>query len=480
MHCQREIRETGMFGERFAQQAHRACVDGIAMSAVGHAANTIFQPACRAEFADQMAAGRIDVIVPGVLALAVVSTAFTGQAIATGFDRRYGVLRLLGVTPLGSRGLLVAKAVAVAGVVAVQTLVLGGLGLLVMADRLGGDSADAFTPMGAASPGSDLEAQAARKGWSTTEVFPLALFALAGMLLFPAANDLLTMFVALELLSLPLYLMSGLARRRRLLSQEAALKYFLLGAFSSAFFLFGAALMYGYAGSVRFDRIAAAIGGADAQTESLLLPAVVLLLVGVLFKVGAVPFHSWTPDVYQGAPTPVTGFMAACTKAAAFGAMLRLVYVGLAADRWDWRWGLIAVAALTMVVGSVLTVVQRDVKRLLAYSSIAHAGFIMVGVVGAYTLQTGQRPDQTGSVSSVLIYLAGYGLATIGFFMVILMVRKAGGESTEIDSWAGLGRRHPMLGALIVLFMLSFAGIPATAGFTGKLFVFLAGWRGGC
>src|SRR5699024_7634474 len=168
---------------------------------------------------------------------------------------------------------------------------------------------------------------------ATTEVFPLALFGLAGMLLFPAANDLLTMFVALELLSLPLYLMSGLARRRRLLSQEAALKYFLLGAFSSGFFLFGAALLYGYAGSVNLPEIATATAASTGEFEGLLLPGIALVIIGVLFKVGAVPFHSWTPDVYQGAPTPITAFMAACTKAAAFGALLRLLYVGFETTR---------------------------------------------------------------------------------------------------------------------------------------------------
>ena len=200
------------------------------------------------------------------------------------------------------------------------------------------------------------------------------------MLLFPAADDLLTMFVALEVLSLPLYLLCGLARRRRLLSQEASLKYFLLGAFSSAFFLFGAALLYGYAGSVRLSGIADGDHPAVRHGRPAAL-GVALVSVGLLFKVGAVPFHSWTPDVYQGAPTPVTGFMAACTKVAAFGALLRLFYVGVAGSRWDWQPVLWAVAILTMVVGSVIAITQTDIKRLLAYSSIAHAGFILTGVL---------------------------------------------------------------------------------------------------
>src|SRR5690349_20406403 len=236
-------------------------------------------------------------------------------------------------------------------------LVLGLLAVLTMAGETSPDST-AFTAQASTTPGSPEEASASRLGLVQTEVYPLLLLSLVGMLLFPAANDLLTMFVALEVFSLPLYLLCGLARRRRLLSQEASLKYFLLGAFSSAFLLFGSALLYGYAGSLYIADIATAVRTANGALEGLLLPGVVLVLVGLLFKVGAVPFHSWTPDVYQGAPTPVTGFMAACTKVAAFGAILRLVYVGVQASRWDWRAGVIAVAALTMVVGSVLSVTQ--------------------------------------------------------------------------------------------------------------------------
>ena len=342
-------------------------------------------------------------------------------------------------------------------------LVLGLLGLLVMADRLGGESADAFTPMGAASPGSALEAQAARKGWATTEVFPLTLFALAGMLLFPASNDLLTMFVALEVLSLPLYLMSGLARRRRLLSQEAALKYFLLGAFSSGFFLFGAALLYGYAGSLHLADIAAATGTSSGALEGLLLPGVAMVLIGLLFKVGAVPFHSWTPDVYQGAPSPVTGFMAAATKAAAFGALLRLVYVGLETTRWEWRAGVIAIAALTMIVGAVLSVTQTDVKRLLAYSAISHAGFILVALLAF---------DVT-AVAGVLFYVVAYGISTIAAFAIVHLVRERDAEATHLSQWAGLGQRHPWVAASFSLLMLAFAGIPLTSGFTAKVAAFM-------
>lgn len=341
-------------------------------------------------------------------------------------------------------------------------LVLGFLGVLAMAERLGGDTADAFTPMGSASPGSGLEQQAAREGFATTEVFPLVLFSLAGMLMFPASGDLLTMFVALELLSLPLYLLCGLGRRRRLLSQEAALKYFLLGAFSSAFYLFGAALLYGYAGTVRLAGIAEATRTSTGEFEGLLLPGVALVLVGLLFKVGAAPFHSWTPDVYQGAPTPVTGFMAAATKAAAFGALLRVIYVGFEGSRWEWQLAVAVIAALTMIVGAVLSVSQTDVKRLLAYSSVAHAGFILVAVLAF---------DVT-AISGVLFYLVAYGASTIAAFAIVNLVRERDSEATHISQWAGLGRTHPVAATAFGFLMLAFAGIPLTSGFTAKVAAF--------
>ncbi|MGB2721961.1 MAG: NADH-quinone oxidoreductase subunit NuoN, partial [Rhodococcus sp. (in: high G+C Gram-positive bacteria)] len=230
---------------------------------------------------------------------------------------------------------------------------------------------DSFTPQASTTPGSVAEKEAIDAGVAQTEVFPLAMFAIGGMLLFPASTDLLTMFVALEVLSLPLYLLCGLARRRRLLSQEAALKYFLLGAFSSAFFLFGVAFLYGYAGTVRLDGIADAIA-VDGQGRSLALIGTALLAVGLLFKVGAVPFHSWIPDVYQGAPTPVTALMATVTKVAAFGAILRIFGMARPGLESSGRPMLWVVAIATMVLGSVVAVTQTDVKRMLAYSSVAH------------------------------------------------------------------------------------------------------------
>jgi NADH-quinone oxidoreductase subunit N len=342
-------------------------------------------------------------------------------------------------------------------------LALSVISVLTMAERFDGAGADAFTAQGASAPGSAQEAAAVRAGASTTEVFPLMMFAVVGMLLFPAAGDLLTMFVALEVLSLPLYILSGLASRRRLLSQEASLKYFLLGAFSSAFFLFGSALLFGYAGSMNLGDIATAIG-TQSGMDGLLVPGVLLVLVGLLFKIGAVPFHSWTPDVYQGAPTPITGFMAACTKVAAFGAILRFVYVGVADSRWDWAPALWAVAILTMVLGAVLSVTQTDIKRLLAYSSIAHAGFVLTGLLAF---------DKVG-VSAVMFYVVAYGFSTIAAFAIVSLVRDGGSEATHLSQWAGLGKNHPVVAGVFAFLLLAFAGIPLTSGFTAKYAVFSA------
>ncbi|RII22200.1 NADH-quinone oxidoreductase subunit N [Streptomyces sp. YIM 130001] len=363
-------------------------------------------------------------------------------------------------------------------------LLIGLVSVFTFAERrldpeVHGNRVDSFAAQGAAVPGSEGEQAAVKAGFATTEVFPLVLFAIAGLLVFPAANDLLTLFIALEVFSLPLYLLCALARRKRLMSQEAAVKYFLLGAFSSAFLLFGVALLYGYAGTVNYAGIAEVVDGTIqnidpvlAETmgnDVLLLIGAAMILMGLLFKVGAVPFHMWTPDVYQGAPTPVTGFMAAATKVAAFGALLRLLYVVLPGLRWDWRPVMWGVAIITMLLGAIVAITQTDIKRLLAYSSIAHAGFILAGVIAT-------SPD---GVSSVLFYLGAYSFVTIGAFAVVTLVRDAGGEATHLSKWAGLGRRSPMVAAVFAVFLLAFAGIPLTSGFTGKFAVFKAAAEGG-
>ena len=428
-------------------------------------------------------------IVFGVAVAGVLVEAFVGR------KARYHVQLVLAVGGLVAALAAVAKEwidlgplvghTAVGGAVALDKpalflqgtlLLVGILGTLLIAERRiasevdvddGASGLDAFTPMASAVPGSVAERLATKAGVAQTEIFPLTMFALGGMMLFGAADDLLTMFVALEVFSLPLYLMCGLARHRRLLSQEAALKYFLLGAFSSAFFLYGIALLYGYSGGLSLS------GVRDASTSgstSLALVGIGLLSVGVLFKVGAVPFHSWIPDVYQGAPTPVTAFMAAATKIAAFGAMLRIFYVALPGFRDDWRplmWG---VAILTMVIGTVTAVSQTNVKRMLAYSSVAHAGFILVGVIAL----------TDSGVAATLFYLFAYGFSTLGAFAVVSVVRNAAGEEeTDMSRWAGLGRRHPLVGVVFSLFLLAFAGIPLTSGFVSKFAVFKAAAEGG-
>ncbi|MCB7136840.1 NADH-quinone oxidoreductase subunit NuoN [Cellulosimicrobium marinum] len=413
-----------------------------------------------------------------------------------------------GVRVLGGSLVVDHFGLAVQGTVAV----LAFLALLVIADRTS-TGQDAFAPTAAAVPGSPYEDLARRKGLEQTEVYPLVLFAVGGMMIFPSTGNLLVLFVALEVLSLPLYVLSAMARRRRLLSQEASFKYFLLGAFASALLIFGVALIYGYAGSVDLARIQQVIATGEtpvADMTGLVLVGLLLVLAGLLFKVGAAPFHAWTPDVYQGAPTPVTGFMAACTKAAAFGALLRVLYsvsIGLVYGAPDVREHLFValwvVALLTMVVGTAVGAVQTDVKRLLAYSSIAHAGFILVGVVGFNQL----------ALRATVFYLLVYGLATVGAFAVVTLVREkaparvpalvgaaastttdaqtpdnpsdAGpddgavlGEATHLAQWAGLGRRSPWLAGTFALFLLSMAGIPLTAGFIAKFSAFGAAIAG--
>ena len=325
-----------------------------------------------------------------------------------------------------------------------------------------------FTALAAALPGSEEERKAIHTGNQVTEVYPLTLFAVAGMMLFPVASDLITLFVALEMLSLPLYLMAGLSRRRRLASQEAALKYFLLGSFSSAFFLFGAAYLYGFSGSLTFAGIQQSIVGGSGN-DVLLLIGMAFLSIGLLFKVGAVPFHAWSPDVYQGAPTPVTAFMAAATKVAAFGAMLRIYYTVFANAQWSWTTMLSGIAIITMLLGSLVAITQRDVKRMLAYSSIAHAGFLLAGIIAL---------NKSG-LDATIFYLFAYGVATVGAFGVVTLVRDSTGEVTDLNRWKGLGKRSPFAATTFAFFLLAFAGIPLTSGFIGKFSIFSAAYESG-
>jgi NADH-quinone oxidoreductase subunit N len=339
--------------------------------------------------------------------------------------------------------------------------VLGLVALLLIAER-SVEPGGAFVTQASVAVGTPADReQSGQPG--ATEVYPLTLFALGGMMMFVAANDLLTLFVALEVFSLPLYLLCGLARRRRLLSQEAAVKYFLLGAFASAFFLYGVALLYGFAGTVQFARLRQAVGDPD-RNATLLVLGLSMLVVGLLFKAAAVPFHVWTPDVYQGAPTPITALMAACTKAAAFGGLLRVLVIAFPVGAVDWRPVLVVIAIATMLVGAILAVTQTDIKRLLAYSSIANAGYALTGVLAL-------SPE---GIAGTMFYVVAYGFAVLAAFGIVTLVRDPDGEATHLSRWAGLGRRSPLFAALFTFLMLAFAGIPLTSGFTSKFAVFSA------
>ncbi|HEY2203827.1 MAG TPA: NADH-quinone oxidoreductase subunit NuoN [Pseudonocardia sp.] len=339
-------------------------------------------------------------------------------------------------------------------------LTLGGV--LLIADR-SVEPGGAFVTDGPVPTGTPQDRITAGRAGMQTEVFPLTLLALSGMMAFCSANDLLTMFVALEVLSLPLYLLCGLARRRRLLSQEAAVKYFLLGAFASAFFLYGVALLYGYAGSVKLADIATA-SAASLRSDTLLFGGLALLIIGLLFKASVGPFHTWTPDVYQGAPTPVTAFMSAATKVAAFGAILRVLTVGFGVTRWEWRGVLWAVAIVSMLLGAVIGLTQTDVKRMIAYSSVAHAGFILIGAISI----------SAAGLSGTMFYLLTYGFTTLAAFGVVSLVRDGDGEATHLSQWAGLAKRSPVTAGVMTFLLLALAGIPLTSGFTGKFAVFSA------
>jgi NADH-quinone oxidoreductase subunit N len=306
-----------------------------------------------------------------------------------------------------------------------------------------------------------------REGIESGEFYLLVMLSAVGMVLMAAATDLILIFLALETMSLSLYVLAGFFRRR-LEGGEASMKYFLLGAFASAFFLYGIALVFGATGSTNLDAIPVAIA-AGRGSDPLLVIGAGLLLVGFGFKISSVPFHMWTSDVYEGAPTAVTAFIATGSKAAAFAALLRVVNASGRAAPLDWSAIFWILAVLSMTVGNVIAIAQQNVKRLLAYSSIAQVGYMLVGVVAGGALGNG----------SVLFYLLVYTFTTAGAFGVVLLLERDGREAVRLEDYGGLAARHPLLALALTLFLLSLIGIPPTAGFVGKFALFASGVRAG-
>ncbi len=306
-----------------------------------------------------------------------------------------------------------------------------------------------------------------QRGQESGEFYILVVFAAVGMVVMASANDLIVIFLGLETMSLALYVLAGFFRNR-IEAGEASMKYFLLGAFASGFFLYGIALIYGSTGSTNLDKVGAAVA-AGASRDPLLLVGSGLLVVGFGFKISSVPFHMWTADVYEGAPTSVTAFIATGSKAAAFGAFLRVFLGTLRPLQPDWALMLWGLAVLSMTVGNVVALAQQNLKRMLAFSSIAHVGYMLVGMVAGGALGNG----------SVLFYLLVYTFTTAGAFGVILLLERGGEEAVRVKDTAGLATRHPLLALSLTIFLLSLIGIPPTAGFVGKFYLFGAAVRTG-
>jgi NADH-quinone oxidoreductase subunit N len=302
-----------------------------------------------------------------------------------------------------------------------------------------------------------------REGLPRGEYYSIMLFSIAGMMLMGSATDLLVVFLALEVLSLGVYVLTGI-KRTSAAGAEAAFKYFLLGAFSSAFFLYGIAFTFAVTGTTALEQIGTALAARSMNPGILMVLAVGLLLVGFAFKVSAVPFHMWTPDAYEGAPTVVTGFMSTGVKAAAFAALVRVFPWALEPMREQWIPIVWVVAALSMILGTVVGVTQSNVKRMLAYSSIAHAGYLLVGVVAATAAGT----------AAILFYLLAYAVTNLGAFGVIALMGTRDRPHDALSDFAGLWNRRPALAAMMTVFLLSLGGVPPTAGFIGKWYIFTA------
>src|SRR5213592_1776787 len=298
-----------------------------------------------------------------------------------------------------------------------------------------------------------------RENMNHAEFYALLLFATAGMLMMSGSNELMMIFLGLEILSIATYVMAGF-RRTDLKSNESALKYFLLGSFSSAFFLYGVALIFGATGSTNLLVIADALRSSEIQISLVSLSAA-LMLIALCFKVAVAPFHVWTPDVYEGAPTPVTGFMSVGPKAAGFAVLFRVFLTAFPTIEDRWTSAIWLVAALTMVLGNVIALFQANIKRMLAYSSIAHAGYVTVAFAAA---------SERGS-SAALFYLLAYSLMNLGAFAIVTILSRSEDKMVNLTDYAGLGTKRPGLAAVLSLFLLSLAGVPGTAGFAGKFFI---------
>jgi NADH-quinone oxidoreductase subunit N len=306
------------------------------------------------------------------------------------------------------------------------------------------------------------------EGFEHGEYYVLLLFATVGMMLMASAADLIIIFLGLETFSLAVYVLVGFFRTQPK-SNESSLKYFLLGAFSTGFLLYGIALIYGATGTTNLKGIYEFVRRVNLLADPLLLIGMSLLLVGFGFKVASVPFHMWTPDVYEGAPTSVTAFMSVGPKAAGFAAFLRVFLYSLSSLQTDYVWILWVLAVLTMTLGNLVAIAQKNIKRMLAYSSIAHAGYILVAMVAGSELST----------ASILYYLLAYAFMNLGAFGVVILYGRKGEENILIDDYSGMASKYPLLAAAMAIFMFSLAGIPPTAGFVGKFYIFSAAVKAG-
>jgi len=307
-----------------------------------------------------------------------------------------------------------------------------------------------------------------QEGINYGEYYTLILFATMGMMLMAGGSDLITIFLGLEIMSISLYVLVGF-RRNRLDSNEASLKYFLLGAFATGFLLYGIAMLYGATGTTNIKEIAAFLADNPVLSSPMIIMGICLLIIGFGFKIASVPFHKWAPDVYEGAPTTITAFMSVGPKAAAFAAFFRVFLVSLPALEPKWSMILWVLAVLTMTVGNIVAIAQTNIKRMLAYSSIAHAGYVLIAIIAGNGLGT----------ASMLFYMLAYVFMNMGAFAVVIVLGRKGEENLMIDDYNGLGYKHPLLALTMMIFMFSLAGIPPLAGFVGKFYIFSAAIKSG-